>query len=164
MLFNLTYFSLLISTQPNILRSWDAYSVYVQFCRSCFKSLSLLFFLLGALHGLWFFPDQGWNSCLLQWNCRVLTAGPPGKSIIMGFFFFKIFWCGSFLKYLLNVLQYCLLFLCFDFLGLFLCFDLSGGTACGISAPWPGIEPTFLALEGEILTTRPPGTSTVVTF
>jgi len=111
----------LISTQPNILRSWDAYSMYVQFCRSCFKSLSLLFFLLGALHGLWFFPDQGWNSCLLQWNCRVLTAGPPGKSIVMGCFFFKIFWCGSFLKYLLNVLQYCLLFLCLIFFGLFLC-------------------------------------------
>ena len=26
------------------------------------------------------FPDQGWNLCPLQWKCRVLTPGPPGKS------------------------------------------------------------------------------------
>ena len=143
MLFNVIHFSLLISTQPNILRSWNAYSVSIQFCRSCFKSLSLFFFfLLATLHGLWFFPDQGSNSYLLQWNRRVLTTGPPGKSVVLGFFFLlKIFWCGSFLKSFLNVLQYCLLFLCFDFFRCF-CFDLLGGAACGISAPWPGIQPT----------------------
>ena len=26
------------------------------------------------------FPDQGLNLCPLHWKCRVLTAGPPGKS------------------------------------------------------------------------------------
>ena len=26
------------------------------------------------------FPNQGWNPCPLQWKCRVLTTGPPGKS------------------------------------------------------------------------------------
>ena len=26
------------------------------------------------------FPDQGSNPCPLQWKCRVLTTGPPGKS------------------------------------------------------------------------------------
>ena len=31
--------------------------------------------------------------------------------------------------------------------------------ACGISAPWPGIEPTCHALEGKALTTGPPGKS-----
>ena len=56
-------------------------------------------------------------------------------------FFCGFFWCGSFLKSFLNVLQYCLLFLCFDFFRCF-CFDLLGGAACGISAPWPGIQPT----------------------
>ena len=26
------------------------------------------------------FPEQGWNLRPLQWKCRVLTTGPPGKS------------------------------------------------------------------------------------
>ena len=29
--------------------------------------------------GSWF-PDQGSNPCPVQWKCRVLTTGPPGKS------------------------------------------------------------------------------------
>ena len=29
--------------------------------------------------------------------------------------------------------------------------------ACGISVPWPGIEPASPALRGEFLTTGPPG-------
>ena len=32
-----------------------------------------------------------------------------------------------------------------------------GWEACGISAPWPGIEPVTPALESEILTIGPPG-------
>ena len=31
--------------------------------------------------------------------------------------------------------------------------------ACGILIPWPGIEPTTPALEGEFSTTGPPGKS-----
>ena len=31
--------------------------------------------------------------------------------------------------------------------------------ACGILAPWPKIEPAPSALEGEVLTTGPPGKS-----
>ena len=38
-------------------------------------------------------------------------------------------------------------------------FWLFGCEAYGISAPWPGIEPTPPALEGEALTTGPPGKS-----
>ena len=34
-----------------------------------------------------------------------------------------------------------------------------GLNACGMLAPPPGIEPTAPALEGEVLTTRPPGKS-----
>ena len=34
-----------------------------------------------------------------------------------------------------------------------------GCKACGILAPQPGIEPSPLALEGEFLTTGPPGKS-----
>ena len=32
-----------------------------------------------------------------------------------------------------------------------------GQEACGILAPQPGIEPEFPALDGEVLTTGPPG-------
>ena len=34
-----------------------------------------------------------------------------------------------------------------------------GRKACGILAPWPGIESVPTALEGEVLTTGPPGKS-----
>ena len=34
---------------------------------------------------------------------------------------------------------------------------LSCSMACGISVPWPGIEPAFPTLEGGFLTTGPPG-------
>ena len=36
-------------------------------------------------------------------------------------------------------------------------FQFFGHEACGILAPQPGIEPTPPVLEGEVLTTRPPG-------
>ena len=51
------------------------------------------------------------------------------------------FWCGPFLRTLLNSSQYCFCFI-------FWCF---GGEACGISSPQPGIKPTSLALEGKNL-------------
>ena len=57
-------------------------------------------------------------------------------------FFFKIFWCGQFLKSLLNLLQYCFCFI-------FWFFDLE---AYWILAPQPRIEPVPPALEGEVLT------------
>ena len=34
-----------------------------------------------------------------------------------------------------------------------------GHEACGVLASWPGIEPSPSALEGEVLTTGPPGKS-----
>ena len=54
-----------------------------------------------------------------------------------------------FKKSLLNLLQYCFCFM----------FWLVGCKACGILAPRPGIEPSPPALEGEVLTTGPPGKS-----
>ena len=65
------------------------------------------------------------------------------RSIALFFFFF------CFLKSLLNLLQYCFYFLVLVF----------GHEACAILAPWLGMEPTAPALEGEILTTGPPGKS-----
>ena len=53
-----------------------------------------------------------------------------------------------FLKSLLNLLQY---HFCFTFW-------FFGREACGILAPRPGIKPAPPALEGEALTTGPPGT------
>ena len=58
-----------------------------------------------------------------------------------------------FLKSLLNLLQYCF---CFMFFGFF------GHKACRILAPQPGIESAPPALEGEVLTTGPPGKSLVI--
>ena len=64
-------------------------------------------------------------------------------------FFKRYFGCGPFLKSLLNLLQCCFCFM-FWFFGL---------GACGILAPQPGIKPIPPALEGEVLTTGPPGES-----
>ena len=50
-------------------------------------------------------------------------------------------------KTLLNLLQYCFSFM----------FWFWGHETCRISAPWWGIRPTPLALEGEVLTTGPLG-------
>ena len=41
-------------------------------------------------------------------------------------------------------------------------FRFFGHKACGILAPWPGIEPALPALEGEVLTAGLPGKSLVV--
>ena len=64
------------------------------------------------------------------------------------------FWCGPFLKSLLNLLQYCFC----------LMFWVFGSEACWILAPWQGIEPRLPALEREVLTTGPPGKSFEVHF
>ena len=44
------------------------------------------------------------------------------------------------------------------------CFCFFGCKACEILVPQPGIEPTPLALEGEVLTTGPPGKSPKIWF
>ena len=59
-----------------------------------------------------------------------------------------------FYKSFLNLLQYCFCFMFWFF----------GPEACGILAPQPGIEPTHPALEGEVLTTGPPGKSSMRMF
>ena len=62
-----------------------------------------------------------------------------------------LFYCGPFLKSLLNLLQYCFCFM----------FQFFGHKACGILAPSPGIEPTSPALKSEVLTSGPPGKSLI---
>ena len=82
-----------------------------------------------------------WSSAIL-WN------------IALSYDFFFFFWCGPFFKSLLNLLQYCFHFL-FWFFGL---------KVYGSLAPQPGIKPTPLALEGEILRTGLPGRSLSYNF
>ena len=81
-----------------------------------------------------------------------LTSGghllqPSLISSKLPFFKKRFFGCGPFLKSLLNILQYCSFFFFFNVLAFLVL----------ILAPQPGIVPTPLALEGEVLTTGPPG-------
>ena len=66
--------------------------------------------------------------------------------MILSTFSRRFFWCGPFLKSLLNLLQCCFC----------LCFGCFGLEACRILAPRPGIKPASSALEGNVLTTGPP--------
>ena len=47
-------------------------------------------------------------------------------------------------------------FICYNGVSV-LCFGFLAMEICGILDSWPGIEPTLPALEGELLTTGPPG-------
>ena len=79
-------------------------------------------------------------------------GSPLGKQNGLKWDFLKIFFLyRTFSKFLLNLLQYCF---CFMFWGVFF-----GHKACGILDPQPGMEPPSPALEGEVLTTGPPGKS-----
>ena len=93
---------------------------------------------------------------LLFLNYSYLSSSHPHKhtlKIMTTFYFYYLkknfFWCGPFLKSLLNLLQYCFCFM----------FWIFGCEACGILAPRPGIKLAPPALEGEGLTTGPPGKS-----
>ena len=44
-----------------------------------------------------------------------------------------------------------------EFVMILFLFWFFGCKACGILAPWPGVEPTHPTLEGEVLTIGPPG-------
>ena len=76
------------------------------------------------------------------------------KSLLFFFLRFFFFWWVRFLKSLLNLLQYC-----FYFMGFFF-----NPEACGTLTLQPRIELAPLALEGEVLTTGPPGKSQVFVF
>ena len=90
--------------------------------------------------------------CFLRPGCSGLPGflSPPYVLIHMhsSFFYFLL---GPFLKSLLSLSQY------------YFCFTLGylGHKAYRILAPWPGIKPSPLALEGEVLTTGPPGKSPI---
>ena len=113
--------------------------------------LSWYFVLLGIITtppttSSGFLPSGQW---VLQFQNPTWKPCFPGPHL----FFFEDFFgccCRPFLKSLLNLLQYCFCFYVVFF------FFLDHKT-CGILAPWPGIKPAPSALEGEVLTTGPPG-------
>ena len=80
--------------------------------------------------------------------CCSFNSHTLGLFLTLLFFQVFFFKCGPFLRFLMNLLQYCLFHVLFFWLqGMW---DLSSQ---------PGTEPTFPALEGDILTTGPPGKS-----
>ena len=95
----------------------------------------------------------GWISLQLSWVPKLHEnrSSSVWKLIlcisISLFFFFKVFFFnGPFLKSLLNLLQYCF------------CFIFCPRTMWDLNSP-PGMEPSPPVLEGEVLTTGPPGKS-----
>ena len=81
-----------------------------------------------------------WGKALRQCWKEILPGQPyPSRTQSMSLFLKKIFLMWTiFFKSLLSLLQHCFCFLYFGFFG---------HEACGILAPWPGIEPTPPALE-----------------
>jgi len=90
--------------------------------------------------------DRTWVLCIGRQILNHWTT-----SNVLRFFFF---WCGQFLKSLLNLLQYCFCFM-FCFFWPQCMWDLGSQ---------PGIEPTSPVVEGEVLTTGPPGKSLSLGF
>ena len=90
----------------------------------------------------------------LIWEGRrqsLLTLAKSSPSLMTSsiylFIYLLLLWI--ILSSLLTLLQYWFCFMFWFF----------GHETCGISAPWPQMKPTPLALEGGILTTGPPGKS-----
>lgn len=55
-----------------------------------FVRLSVLLFGHAVQHARPQFPQQGSSPCLLQWKCRVLTAGSPSKSLENSLYFINL--------------------------------------------------------------------------
>ena len=71
---------------------------------------------------------------------------------VLFFFYFRFFFdVDHFLKVFIEF--------GYNIASVFLCFGFCGHEACGILASRPGMEPSPPALEGEVLTTGPPGKS-----
>ena len=62
------------------------------------------------------------------------------SSSLNNYFFKRFFWCGLFLKSLLNLSQYCFWFM-FSWVGFFGFFFFFGQEACEILGLWSGMEP-----------------------
>ena len=83
----------------------------------------------------------------MQWLLTGLSTSTLDTLIHSFFFFFK---CGLVLTFLLNLSHCCFCGWCSGF---------SATRHAGSLAPWPGIEPRLLALEGDVPAAEPPGKS-----
>ena len=122
--------------------------LYFQLSAEIFTSGSWLIVTV-LLWSLWFRNGET-QSREMKCKENFWNHWKKGMALVSLIFFFKIFWCGPFLKSLLNLLQN---YLCFMF------WFFWPPEACRILAPWTGIEPSPPALESKVLTTRPPGKS-----
>ena len=61
--------------QPKILYSARLWNVRIK----TFANVHILFFFFFFGRTSGYLPDQGSNPHPLQWKCRILTTGPPGK-------------------------------------------------------------------------------------
>ena len=65
-----------------VLNSQNYFKLIQKFPYTQYLVLPTFFFFFG--HAAWlagsYFPKQGSNPWPLQWKCRVLTTGPPGKT------------------------------------------------------------------------------------
>ena len=124
------------------------YLIFISLINICLGLFHLGFILFGTLWVSWTwvaisFPILGTFSTT---NSSSIFSCPFFLSYSGLLFLSKIFWCGPFLKSLLNLLQYCFCFM-------FWCF---GHETCEILAPLPGIKPIPPALEDKVLITGPP--------
>ena len=102
------------------------------------------------------YPAFSHENLGIAWLLSIIYSLWSSPERVLFFFFNKylfcfvfFFFCGSFLKSLLNLLQYWFSFM----------FWLLGPKACRILAYQPGFKPIPHALEGELLTTGLPGKS-----
>ena len=111
--------------------------------------LSWYFVLLGIITtppttSSGFLPSGQW---VLQFQNPTWKSCFPGPHL---FFFLKTFFgccCRPFKS---------IYWICYSISSVFM-FSFLDHETCGILAPWPGIKPAPSALEGEVLTTGPPG-------
>ena len=71
-----------------------------------------------------------------------------------------LWWSAFFLRFFLMwTIFLSLYWTCYNIVSVFVCVCVGsfGQEACGILSPWPGTEPAPSALEGEVVTTGPPG-------
>ena len=98
-------------------------------------------------------PDQNKTlSALLKPSSYTLSY--PESTILLLAIIINHFFLFFFFKSLLNLLQCCFCFMFWFF----------GPKACGILAPWPGMEPSPHAFEGKVPTTGLPGKSLFPVF
>ena len=94
--------------------------------------------------------------CVLAW----LPFSRQTNSLLLSFNFFFLLKIFLFLTW--TIFKVLIEFVCYNIASVL--FRFFGPEACGVLAPRPGIEPAPAALEGEVLTTGPPGKSPSFNF